>query len=124
VRPLFKPWKWLSLATLLLLCACAAPPKTLYQWAGYQSALFDYFKNDAASPAVQITLLEAQVHKNASLREASPPGLHAHLALLYSKAGDEAKAVEHLEAERRLFPESAAYVGFLLKNAARPAAPP
>ena len=107
---------------LLGLTACVTPPKPLYQWAGYQSALYEYLKSDGANPGPQIALLEAQVQKNAATGEASPPGLHAHLGLLYSKAGDDAKAVEYLTAERKLFPESGPYIDFLLKSAAKPAA--
>ena len=91
----------------------------MYQWAGYQSALYEYLKTDGANPGPQIALLEAQVQKNAATGEASPPGLHAHLGLLCSKAGDDAKAVEYLQAERKLFPESGPFLDFLLKNAAR-----
>ena len=32
---------------------------------------------------------------------------------------DDASVLKHLEAERALFPESAAYIDFLLKNAAK-----
>jgi hypothetical protein len=105
---------------VLALTACAAPPKTLYQWGGYQGSLYEYFKGNGADPGAQIAQLEAQVQKNAATGAASPPGLHGHLALLYSKLGDEANAVRNLEVERKLFPESAAYIDFLLKNAARP----
>ena len=109
----------LTTAAWLGLTACATPPKPMYQWAGYQSALYEYLKTDGANPGPQIALLEAQVQKNAATGEASPPGLHAHLGLLYSKAGDDAKAVEYLQAERKLFPESGPFLDFLLKNAAR-----
>lgn len=111
-------------AIVLGLTACVTPPKPMYQWAGYQEAVFEYLKTDGANPGPQITLLEAQVQKNAATGDASPPGLHAHLALLYSKAGDDAKAVEYLQAERKLFPESGPYINFLLTNATKTAAKP
>ena len=103
------------------LTACAAPPKPLYQWGGYQGSLYQYFKSNGTDPGAQIEQLETQLQRNAAAGAASPPGLHGHLALLYSKLGDEANAVKHLEAERSLFPESANYINFLLKNAAKPA---
>lgn len=104
-----------ALATSLVACA-AAPQKPLYQWSGYQPQLYEYFKDGGANAGVQISALEAQLEKNKAAGEVSPPGLHAHLALLYSKVGNDQAARTHLDAERKLFPEAAAYVDFLLKN--------
>ena len=113
-----------SLAAALFLTACAAPPKPLYLWGGYQSALYAYLRGNGADLGAQIVQLEAQAQRSAAEGASPPPGLHGHLALLYSKTGDDANAVRHLQTERRLFPESAAYVDHLLKNAARPANKP
>lgn len=105
-----------ALSLALALAACATPQKPLYQWASYQGPLYEYFKNNGANAGEQIATLEAQVLKNKAAGERSPPGLHGHLALLYSKVGNDQAARVNLEAERALFPESAAYVDFLLKN--------
>jgi hypothetical protein len=111
-----------ALGVALALTACAAPaPKPLYQWANYQAPLYQYFKTNGANPGEQIAVLEEQVQKNRARGEKSPPGLHGHLALLYSKLGNEQAARLNLEAERTLFPESAAYVDFLLNNSRTPA---
>lgn len=104
------------------LTACAAPQKPLYQWGGYQAALYNHLRGKNADMGAQIAQLEAQAQRTAAEGAVPPPGLHGHLALLYSKTGDEANAVRHLQLERKLFPESAAYIDHLLKNAARPAA--
>ncbi|ALV04928.1 DUF4810 domain-containing protein [Roseateles depolymerans] len=106
-----------------LFTACAQPPKPLYQWSGYQSNLYDYFKTSGANAGEQIDKLEAQLVKNKAANEASPPGLHGHLALLYAKVGNDNAAKAHLEAERALFPESAAYVDLLLKRRAAASMP-
>ena len=110
-----------TLGIALGLTACAAPPKPLYQWGGYQSSLYQYLKSNGSDPGAQIAQLEAELQKSVVAGTACPPGLHGHLALLYSKLGDESNAVRHLEAERSLFPESTNYINFLLKNAAKPA---
>lgn len=107
-----------------LFSACAAPPKTLYQWGDYQPALYAYLKGSGTDLGAQIAALEAQALRTASEGGVPPPGLHGHLALLYTKAGDDAKAISHLQTERRLFPESAVYIDHLMKNAARPATNP
>jgi hypothetical protein len=112
-------------AAALMLVGCAQPgPKPLYQWAGYQTAVYQHLKADGADPGAQIATLEAQIEKNTVAGEASPPGMHAHVALLYSKMGDDVAAQRHLQAERALFPESAAYVDFLLKASKKDSAKP
>lgn len=111
--------KRIGLIALLALVGCAQPgPKPLYQWEGYQPALYEHLKNSEGDPGAQIAKLEAQLQKNAATGAANPPGLQAHLALLYSKMGDEDAARQHLEAEKAQFPESSAYVDFLLKRRA------
>lgn len=112
------------LGLAFLLTACAAPPKTLYQWGGYQPALYVYLRGSSTDLGAQVAQLEAQAQRSAAEGAAPPPGLHGHLALLYSKTGDDANAVRHLQIEKRLFPESSAFIDHLLKNAARPTTPP
>jgi hypothetical protein len=43
-----------------------------------------------------------------------PPGFHAHLGMLYSIAGKSDQMVAQFEDEKKLFPESATYMDFLL----------
>jgi len=109
--------KPLMMLASLALVGCAQPgPKPLYQWDGYQPALYQYLKTNGNEPGAQISALEAQLAKNQATGVATPPGMRAHLALLYSKTGDDVAALRHLEAERAQFPESAAYIDVLLKN--------
>jgi hypothetical protein len=112
--------RWAVLGLGLLLAGCATAPKTLYSWGSYQPSLYQYLKTDGGDVGTQIETLEALAEKNRSGGLADPPGLHGHLALLYSKSGNEAAAKNQLEIERRLFPESAAYIDFLLKKSAQP----
>lgn len=115
--------KRLALVASLALVGCAQPgPKPLYQWDGYQSAVYQHLKSNGSEPGAQISVLEAQIEKNQAAGAATPPGMRAHLALLYSKMGDDVAARRHLEAERAQFPESATYVDFLLKAAKKDAA--
>lgn len=97
-----------------LLTGCATPPKPLYDWESYQPQVYEYFKGE--SKEAQIIALERDLEKIKSTNNAAPPGFHAHLGLLYGSVGKSDKMVEEFQTEKQLFPESAGYIDFLLKN--------
>lgn len=99
----------------LVLAGCNNAPKTLYQWEGYQPQLKQYFKGE--SPEAQVTELEAGLEKIKAKNGAVPPGYHAHLGLLYSGLGKDDQMIREFRTEKALFPESAAYMDFLMNNA-------
>ena len=112
-----KPTKNLKRAALLALAAavltgCATPPKTLYQWEGYQPQVYQYLKGE--SPEQQIATMEKDLQTISAKGASVPPGFHAHLGMLYSVAGRPDQVVTQFEDEKKLFPESAAYMDFLL----------
>lgn len=106
-----------ALALGFALVGCAQPVKPLYHWDGFQRQLYEHFKGDGSSPGEQLLVLEAQAQKAAASGAALPPGFRAHLAIVYLKLGRDAEARLQLEGEKAAFPESAAYMDFLLKNA-------
>lgn len=79
--------------------------------------MYEHFKGDGSSPSEQLRVLEAQAQKAAAGGAALPPGYRAHMAIVLLKLGREQEARAQLEAEKAAFPESAAYMDFLLKNA-------
>jgi hypothetical protein len=101
---------------------CATTPHTLYDWGTYPQALMVHLRESGGDAARQVSRLEEQLQRGAGAARAAPPGLHAHLALLHTQLGNEAQALRHLQAEKALYPESAAYIDFLLRQAGRPAA--
>jgi hypothetical protein len=100
---------------LLLLVGCSTPEKRLYQWENYQNQVNEYFKD--ASKEQQLQVLEADLEKIKSTNAAVPPGYHAQLGLLYSHMGKDDQMMSEFETEKALFPESAVYMDFLMKNA-------
>ncbi|MCK9796210.1 DUF4810 domain-containing protein [Pseudomonas sp. MAFF 302030] len=98
-----------------LLAGCSGP-KTLYQWEDYQPQVYEYFKGEEAKEA-QVEALERDLQKIKSTGKAVPPGYHAHLGMLYSSLGKDDQMVQQFNTEKALFPESAPYMNFLLKNA-------
>lgn len=112
-----KEVAWLPVtAVALLLTGCATsttPP--LYQWNGYQPQVYQYFKGKA-SPQEQIDALEKALQEIRGKGNKTPPGFHAHLGMLYASVGDDQRAEQELQAESQLFPESTAYMDFLMKK--------
>lgn len=100
------------LGSTLLLGGCMATSKPLYQWDTYPAQVYGHFKGESAD--AQIAALELQLQKIQANGTAPPPGLHAHLGLLYSKVGRDDQMVEQLEQEKSLFPESAPFMNRLL----------
>lgn len=102
------------ISALLLVTACSSGPKPLYSWKAYQPAVYEYYQTDSSSTDEQIHELETNIQEAKDKSESVPPGLHAHLGLLYAKSGKDAAAKEQFSIEKQLFPESASFMDFLL----------
>ncbi len=110
-------WKKSGLAALLLLLAgCATQPKPIYNWDKYQTTVYQYYQSDKVSQEEQIASLKESIEKSRATNKLVPPGLHAQLGLLYANTGHTDQAFQEFNTEKTLFPESAAYMDFLLKK--------
>ena len=108
----------LTIVATTLLAGCVSRPQPLYYWGDYQSQVYGHFKGEKG-PEEQIQALE-QVREEARAQgRAVPPGLQAHLAMLYGQTGRSERLVENLEAEKKQFPESSTFMDFLLKKFSR-----
>jgi hypothetical protein len=106
-----------SALTLLALVGCATKPTPLYGWGSYQDQVYQYFKADGRKSAEeQILALQEFAEKGNAKGAKLPPGYHAHLGMLYASAGKDDLAIEQLQTEKTLFPESAAYMDRLLSK--------
>jgi len=97
-----------------LLAGCQTAPKPLYQWGNYQPVVYKHFLG--TSPEEQVSLLEEDVEKIKSSGNAVPPGLYAHLGMLYFSMGKSDLGLQELLTEKKLFPESANYMDFLINK--------
>ena len=104
----------LASAAALLLSGCADDsPRQLYYWDGaYTSSVYEYLTEEGDTGA-QIAALEESLQK---AYQKAPPGLHAHLGLLYLSQGNGAKFKAYVEKEAELYPESRDYAMFLLNQ--------
>ena len=105
-----------AVGTLLVLSGCATKPIPLYQWQGYQGNLDSYFRGDKIGLEAQAQVMEADLMKIKATGGAVPPGYTAHLGLIYGQQGYMGKFAEYLDEEKTRFPESATFVGFLMRK--------
>lgn len=100
----------------ILLAGCSTT-KTLYNWEDYQTILYRSSPSaGGTSPEQQINDLQKIIQTSAAKDKAVPPGLHAHLGLLYAKTGRTEQALAEFATEKRLFPEAAQFMDFLLSK--------
>lgn len=99
------------------LVGCVSAPKPLYSWGSYtQQTYLMYNAPEKATPSAQIIKLEAEIEKAKGKGLAVPPGLYAHLGLLYLQTENSQKAIEYFQLERQVYPESTVLMDRLLKK--------
>ncbi|ENU31235.1 MULTISPECIES: DUF4810 domain-containing protein [unclassified Acinetobacter] len=99
------------------LVGCAAGPQPLYSWGSYtQQTYLMYNAPEKATPNAQIIKLEAEIEKAKAKNLAVPPGLYAHLGLLFLQQNNAQKAVEYFQLERQVYPESTVLMDRLLQK--------
>lgn len=103
------------LASLLLLTGCANQRQSLYQWGSYENQIYTmYSDSNKVSAEEQILKLESDYQKAQSANKSVPPGYHAHLGFLYFQTGKTDQALQSLQTEKALFPESTVYMDRLI----------
>ena len=103
------------LAGVCLVSACAPVSPPLYYCGNYQPSWYQYHQNGTTDYAGQIGALEAVMQRAQAQGQSVPPGLHAHLGMLYFNTGRESEGREQFAMEKQLFPESAHFVDYVMK---------
>lgn len=91
--------------------------KPLYHYGSYQTNVYEHFKNEDSAVAEQIEDLEKTIRDSNRKKLQVGPGIYAHLGYLYLQSGQRDTGLGYLQKEKQLYPESAKYIDFLLKNA-------
>jgi hypothetical protein len=104
------------LVALTLLTGCAS--NALYQWGGYDQALYAGYKDTTKMEALRIKL-EAHLGEMEKSQQKSAPGLYAELGTLYLQAGASDKALSNYAKERDAWPESRVLMTSLIQNLER-----
>ena len=102
---------------LLALVGCTTAPKSMYYWGNYPNDSYLMYAAPAkAEPSKQVDDLEQDIQKARAKGLAIPPGLYAHLGLMYMELNNTAKAEQYFLLESQHFPESATFINYLLKD--------
>lgn len=110
----------LSAVLALALTACATTSTQIYYWGNYSDTAYQLKKEPSdktreAHKASLQNILDVAASKNKRV----PPGIYAELALMEMEGGQSAQALQLLQQEKMLFPESAQLVDALTKNIAK-----
>ncbi len=110
--------KKISAVLILAVClvGCSRSPQPLYYWGDYQKTIYQYYQTESDSTGQQIASLQAMIERSRASNKALPPGVHAHLGMLYAKTGRAEQAVAEFNMEKLLFPESAPFMNFLISK--------
>lgn len=104
-----------SLAFALTAASCASTD--LYDWHGYQQSYYQYVKNaDKESLDDLIKTYEEIIAEQDEIRGTVPPGIYADYGFLLLEKGKTEEAKAMLAKEIELYPESAVFVGSILKR--------
>lgn len=105
----------------MTLVGCATGPKPLYHWGSFPEQTYLMYSHPGkAAPSAQISKFEAEIEKSKGRNLAVPPGLYAHLGLMYLQENQFAKASEYFQLERQVYPESTVIMDRLLKKTNTP----
>ena len=77
---------------------------TLYEWRGYDSKLYEHYKNPAEQAKFHDDMKEVVMRAEAEGRV--PPGIYAEYGFLLLEEGNRAAAVQYFQKEAARWPES------------------
>lgn len=101
---------------IVLIAGCSSNPKTMYCHDGnYTKSLYDYLKEEPNYDE-QLEMMQAYFEEAKDQGTLPAPGSYAHMAMVFSKIGNNAEAEHYLYLEKENFPESAYYIDFILNK--------
>ena len=95
---------------------CATQQPTYY-WGNYESLLYtSYALPGEASPDLQIATITSDIQKAEAEGKPVPPGIHAHLGMMYVAAGNMEQAHVAFMQEKTLYPESTVLIDGIIER--------
>lgn len=109
--------KVLAIFTAVLLFSGCASNNTQYYWGEYESLVYKtHHTPGEVPPSIQIEQLQTDIEKAQAVGKPIPPGVYAHLGLMYAANGNKELALASLTKEKELFPESSTFIDGLIKR--------
>jgi hypothetical protein len=96
-------------------------PRGHYYWGNYEALLLAmYVEPGSVDPLTQIEQLTVDIQQAENTGKPVPPGLYAHLGMMYALNGDASQAEAAFYKERDFFPESKELIdGMMARSRAR-----
>jgi hypothetical protein len=110
----FFPALVFAAACASFLSGCASTREPLYRWESYEKQVYAHLRGE--SREAQIEAMERDAEEINANGKIAPPGFYAHLGLLHAETGHDDRAIACFEKEKARFPESAAFMDFLLNK--------
>ncbi len=100
----------------LLISSCGSGD-VLYNWKGYDDAVYSYTKNSTEQSVENLIKIYRKLIQNSGgTRRVPPPGVCADYGYLLIKKGEIEKGRELLVKETQLYPESKPFIDRILKR--------
>lgn len=109
--------KIVILAVVALAGASCTTQKPLYNWKGYDDAIYAYTKrSDEKSVEALMEIYTKLIENSGGSRNVPPPGVCADYGYLLLQAGKTEEGKELLRRETVLYPESKQFIDRILKR--------
>ncbi|BCT67296.1 DUF4810 domain-containing protein [Nitrosospira sp. NRS527] len=104
--------RFLILVVAMGLAGCSAP--SIYHWGRFEDGLHDRYvsQNHPQADAYLLETITKAEQENLRI----PPGAYADYGFLLFKRGDREGAIAYFEKEKRIFPESDAFMTKLIER--------
>ena len=107
----------LLMLTALTSCTSPVHGPEVYYWGSYEKILYNIYRHpDKADPSTQIETLLNLIDSAERKGKRVPPGVYAHLGMVYAAVGDTDGALEAFAQEKRLFPEATTMVDGIISR--------
>lgn len=109
--------KKIAIVIICFLAISCSTTKPLYDWRGYDDAVYAYTKSSSEQSVEELIVLYTKLIENSGgSRQIPPPGVCADYGYLLIKKGEIERGKELLTKETILYPESKLFVDRILKR--------